>query len=130
MTRYELGKWGELFEMYRLFEKGWKVILGRTGLDSDLIAWYTDIRLQIEVKTAKQGKDKKWRATLMKEGKYGRTNHNKADVVILICQNKAELTYYVIPTQAIKDRRHIVITSNPRTYGGRWSQYRKESLVI
>lgn len=130
MTRYELGKWGEVFVMRRLLENGWKVSWGRKGLDSDLVACYNESVIQIEVKTATRGKDSKWRATLMKAGKYGSTDHNKADVVILICQNNAELTYYVIPTKDIKNRRHLVITSNPRTYTGRWSKYRRESLVV
>lgn len=128
MTRLELGAWGELYVMGRLIEAGWSADFGQQGRDSDVVAISPQgIVHQIEVKSARKGKDNKWRATLIKDG---HTNHNKADVVVFICQNSDELTFFVVPVEEIRDCRVMVISSNPRTYNGRWSAYRKESLVI
>ena len=127
MTRQDVGKWGEDYVATQLRERGYGVSIGNKGVDSDLVVTFLGRVIQVEVKAATQGKDKKWRATLIKNG---HTNHNKADIVVLICQNKAEITFFIVPVKDIVDRRHMVITSNPRTYQGVWSHYRHESLVI
>jgi Holliday junction resolvase-like predicted endonuclease len=84
--------------------------------------------LYIEVKTARRGKDNKWRFTLIKTG---HTDHRATNAVLLLAVTRsAAVVPFIIPTPDIRDRRHIVITSNPRTYAGKFAAYRTTPAAI
>lgn len=75
---------------------------------------------KIEVKSARKGKDGKYRATLIKTGC---TDVRDSDVLILLVAKKVDDTdIYIIPVKDIFNRRHIVITSD--NYHGRFAQYK------
>lgn len=123
VSSQDIGQWGEVYVKNRLSDLGWQ-ILPESQADVSAVSPETGEIVKIEVKTARRGKDGKFRATTYKRG---HTDHNKADIVVLICQH-TELTFFVIPSQAVKN--HIAITSNPRTYEGKWSKYRRHNLII
>lgn len=109
MTRKELGDTGESIVLNLIGGR-----LGKRG-ESDIVR----NGVQIEVKTAKRGKDNKYRATLYKQGSQ---NHRKSDFVIfVILDDKAY--FYLIPTKEIRHKNHLCITSHPSKYRGKYAQY-------
>ena len=128
MSRIEVGDLGERLVCRLLSSQGFSVRRLKPGQGPDVIA--TDKSgavVKIEVKAACKGRDNKWRATLVKEG---HTNHNKSDIVMLICLSSSGVTIFVIPVRDIQNRRHIAITSDPATYRGMFAKYRQDKLSL
>jgi hypothetical protein len=126
--RKSLGDWGESFALDYFNKLGYNVRKGIQGIESDLVAIDAQGTLRnIEVKTSQRGADHKWRATLIKKG---HTDHRKSNLVIMLCVHRGMVTLFLIPTEAIKSRSHIVITSDPKTYNGQFAQYRVGVKVI
>lgn len=118
MSRAELGIMGERLIVRWLLYLGWWAVLGGV---SDITALSPNGKvINIEVKTARKNKDGKWRFTLYKRN---HTNHRVSDYVILIAIGQSS-SIFVIPTNDIKDRTSIAITSNPKTYAGKFAAYR------
>jgi hypothetical protein len=81
--------------------------------------------LYVEIKTARKGKDGKWRFTLRKKGSQ---DHSKSDIVILLCVMKAgDAVPFVIPTEQLLSQNQAVITSYPHLYQGKFTAF-KQSL--
>lgn len=82
---------------------------------------------KIEVKTARQCKDGKWRFTLVKDG---HTNHQHADMVVLLAvMSSGRVVPFVMPVEAVADQRQAVITSHPERYAGKLARWRVEGQV-
>ena len=84
--------------------------------------------LRVEVKTARQSTDGKWRFTLYKAG---HTDHRDSDVIIALCVLPAGYVVpFVIPTTAVAQQRALVISSNPQTYAGKFARFRQHIRTI
>lgn len=84
--------------------------------------------LHIEVKTARQASDKKWRFTLRK---LGHTDHGDSDLVILLCVTRSGYTVpFVIPIEVLRTQNAAVISSDPYTYAGKFSRYRQHMTSL
>ena len=117
MTRHETGSYGE--QIVKTLTAGG---LGKIGRDSDIVL---SDGTQIEVKTARKGKDGKYRARLYKPGSQ---DHRKSDYVVFVLLDD-RVYFYVIPTDDIRDHVQLTITSHPNTYNGKYAQYKQESLA-
>lgn len=124
--RKAIGLMGEMIAK-RLFESAcYSVITPQAGQHrGDLVV--TDIStgemLKIEVKTARRGKDGKWRFTLWKKN---HTNHRDSDYVVLLPVLKSgRVIPFVIPVSELENQKQAVITSHPENYAGRLSAYRR-----
>lgn len=117
MTRHETGSYGE--QIVKTLTAG---KFGKLGRDSDIVL--AD-GTQIEVKTARKGKDGKYRARLYKPGSQ---DHRKSDYVVFVLLDDG-VYFYVIPTKDIRDHVQLTITSHPSVYAGKYAQYRQESLA-
>lgn len=98
--------------------------LTRKGTDIRAIRKDSGEVFNIEVKYARQGKDGKYRATTYKVGSQ---DHSKSDYIVFLCQpphKGGTCIPFIIPVEEFGDKHHIVITSNPVTYSGRYSKYR------
>jgi hypothetical protein len=130
-SRNYLGTAGEVWAARALEAAGYKVRLDHQRGDLTAITKDGEI-LYVEVKTARQGKDKKWRFTLYKYWqKRLCTDHNRADFVILLCVLKPGCCVpFVVPTDRLSAQRQAVITSHPDKYAGKLSLYRQPAKRI
>lgn len=84
--------------------------------------------IRVEVKTARRGKDTKWRFLLWKKSTEVKSGQDcrDADILILLAVLKTgDVVPFVIPMPEARDRSQICITSHPDTYTGCWSSYRQ-----
>lgn len=119
MTRAELGYTGERLIVRLLRHFQWFAVRG--GVADILAVNPQGLLVDIEVKTAQRGKDGKWRFTLYKQGSQ---DHRKSDYVILVALAYEGSALFVIPTRDVLDRTFVCITSNPKTYAGKFAKYR------
>lgn len=119
----DIGMWGEHYCAARLRESGW-VVDRNSPADLRAIDSSTGRVLHIEVKTARRGADKKWRATLQKQD---HTSADRADLVIFLCISHS-LAIFVLPKLVFAGRRALVVTSEPTTYAGKLAPYRVNTL--
>lgn len=125
-----VGTLGEMTAARLLEQVGYNVSFTHHEKRGDLrvVCNQTGQIWRVEVKTARRGKDKKWRFTLVKDGC---TDHRDSDVVILLAVRAGgDVVPFVIPTADISARRHIVITSDPNHYRGAFAKYRREQLCL
>lgn len=124
--RKALGSAGEMWVAGELSRSNWSVSFTKSGEHrGDLRAVHpvTGEILKIEVKTARQGRDKKWRFTLVK---HGCTDYRHSDVLVLLCALAAgDVVAYVMRTDDIPNRRQITISSHPANYSGIYAKYRQ-----
>jgi hypothetical protein len=121
-----VGKAGELIIARALETAGYAVSITHQRGDLTVVDQHGEI-FYVEVKTARKGKDGKWRFTLYKHWQ-GRTctNHAFTDFVVLVCVMKTgDCVPFVIPTPELLDKRQAVITSYPMDYQGRLAQFRQ-----
>jgi hypothetical protein len=116
--RTQTGKLGEKYVCQLFTNMGWESVLGGVN---DLTTIINGRSVNIEVKTANKNKDNTWRFTLYKKD---HTDHKTSDYVILVALTGYSPVLFVIPTDHIKDRNTVAISSNPRTYTGKFAQYR------
>ena len=94
------------------------------GHDIQMTHKVTGEIIRIEIKAARQGKDKKYRATTYKRN---HTDYRKSDIIIFLAFNPVDkgryATPFIIPT-VTWDKNYIAITSNPQTYNGAIAKYR------
>lgn len=129
--RKAVGTIGEHNAAYMLQKSGYQVSKSKP-LHGDLRAIETDTGqiFYVEIKTARQGRDGKWRFLLHKQDKYGQTNHRNTDVIILLATtDSGRMIPFVIPTPLLAHKHHAVITSHPETYSGWLSQYRVNGAI-
>jgi Domain of unknown function (DUF3883) len=104
-------------------------VMRHAGYDILAVNKSTGETIRIEVKVSTQNKDKKYRATTYKYGRYGHTDHTKSDVIIFLCQlpyTAGQCVPFIIPTQAQGNKTFLCVTSNPLTYNGKLAQYRND----
>ena len=94
------------------------------GHDLELTHRVTGEIIRIEVKAARRGKDKKYRATAFKRGA---TDYRKSDYIVFYtfpvgCAG-ANPVPFIIPVKEW-NKPHIVITSHPESYSGKLKVYR------
>jgi Holliday junction resolvase-like predicted endonuclease len=120
--RYLTGNYGE--SLVQLFLKmcGFNAIKPVDNGCGDLLVTNDSKSICVEIKTAHKGRDNKWRFTLEKHKHMGITEN--INFLVLVALIDDESVFFVIPADVIRGRRHIVITSNPKTYSGMFSEYR------
>jgi len=127
----KIGMIGELWLADKLRNQGYLVAMGIQGQKKgDLSA--TDPRsgelIRIEVKTARRGKNGKWKFTLVKTGC---TDHRHADVVALLAvMDSGRVVTFIVPVEALAKQRQAVISSHPERYKGKLAQWRKRDLFL
>jgi Holliday junction resolvase-like predicted endonuclease len=122
-SRKAVGAWGEILIQKLLHEKGKRVKMVNPGLslgDLCIVDETGEILQRIEVKTARQGKDKKWRFVLEKSK---HTTIQNVDVVMLVVVDRYFPYIYAIPTEKLVGKRQVCITSHPTRYAGRYREY-------
>lgn len=122
-----IGMAGELTARKMLEKAGYQVTRA-PQLHGDLRAIdpTTGETWDVEVKTARRSKDRKWRFTLVLQGKGGRTDHRHADVVLLLAVLKSgRCIPFLIPVSELLNQRQAVICSHPESYAGKLAQYRQ-----
>lgn len=119
-THNQLGRWGESYVWAELQHAGYDVQLPLKGDGYDLLVG----GLRIEVKTAAQGHDRRYRFCLSTK----RSDHRHADVVILLAVSTAGLiTSFVVPVEALTLKDNITLPKL-RGYRGKYAEYRKPIL--
>lgn len=128
--RRHVGHLGEEWARIRLGDSGYDVVTTRCGdKRGDLVAIdrTTGEKRIVEVKTARRGKDGKWRFTL---AKTGHTDHRNSDVVMaLAVMTSGRVVPYVIPTDVLRDKRTVAITSHPDRYAGRYAPFKQSTAL-
>jgi hypothetical protein len=129
-THREIGAVGERWLCETLERQGYRVAYGQLGKkegDLRVIDVITGEVLKIEVKTARQCKDGKWRFTLAKDG---HTDHQHADMVALLAvMASGRVIPFVMPVEAVANQRQAVITSHPERYAGKLACWRVEGQI-
>lgn len=130
-NRAILGLWGEKYIAHKLDFLGFPNFIPDKPHRGDIEI--RDTSMRIEVKTARLGKYGKFRFTLKNSVKStGGTNlwdeNNSVTYVALVIKDTSEdfmePYIYLIPKSAIPyGKTHIVISSHPTKYKGRYSQY-------
>lgn len=129
--RNAIGALGERLAALLLQQRGYAVdLVGRDRQRrGDLRVVDTHgVVIRVEVKTARQGKDGKWRFLLWKKASPAKSGQDcrYADALILLAVLRTgDVVPFVIPMAAARDRSHICITSHPESYTGCWSNYRQ-----
>lgn len=118
---YEMGRYGEQQVQLFLLMCGFKVEKAKYGC-GDLYVSNENNHLCLEIKTANKGNEGTYKATLESKTRRGITEN--VDFVILVTVNNGENIYFIIPASVVRGLRAIKITSDPKTYHGKWAQYR------
>jgi hypothetical protein len=120
---------GEQTVITALHRAGWIAALAEDqGGDVAAVNPATGEALTVEVKTARQCKDGKYRATVRKDGKRRGTGYPEqslpatVDYLVMLCVN-GDLTAFCIPAHLVTGRQ-LCITSAPATYTGKWARWR------
>ena len=123
-TRRSIGALGELTAAAMLRKQGLHVEkASRRRGDLRVMNPETGEITYIEVKTARRGRDKKWRFLLWKKNK---TDHRHADKVLLLAVMRwGEVVPFVVPVDVLLRQKQCVICSDPRTYTGKLACYRQ-----
>lgn len=129
-NRRGIGALGERLAAHLLEKAGYRVSYTRPGEkrgDLRVIDQTTGEIIRVEVKTARRGKDRKWRFTLRKRR---HTDHRRADVVILLAVLKSGRAIpFVVPVDVIRHRHAVAITSHPEDYSGKLAVYRQRGGI-
>lgn len=128
--RNGIGKLGERLAMLILETNGYTVShTQHRQRRGDLRVIDADGQIhRVEVKTARRGKDKKWRFLVYKRGEQ---DYRDADYLLLLAVTASgETVPFIIPVADIDQRSIICISSNPRTYAGRWAAYRQSCQTL
>lgn len=124
-TRMKLGMWGEFIVRRELENAGYTVRKQPKLKGGDLLA----AGLKIEVKAAHEDRSGAYWYCLTKNDKWGRTDHEQADVLILIAVNPSGFaSTFVIPAEALAGMTNLRITRG-RGYRGKYAEYKKPILT-
>lgn len=117
-THNQLGAWGEKYVWSECRKAGYTV---ETTHGCDLIV----NGKRIEVKTAAQGHDRRFRFCLCNDT----TNHRDSDIVILLAVSASGIvTTFVVPIDALTLKDNITLPKL-RGYRGKYAEYRKPILT-
>ncbi len=126
-----VGTMGELWLMQTLQNAGYVVQALKPGQkQGDLLSIdrFTGETTRIEVKTARQCSDGKWRYTLTKDG---HTDHRHADkIALLAVLESGRVILFIVPVEILKSQRQAVISSHPERYKGKLARWRVEDSII
>lgn len=129
-THREIGAVGERWLKEALERQGYRVAYGHMGSkngDLAVVDVTTGEVRKIEVKTAREGRDGKWRFTLFKAG---HADHRHADMVVLLAvMASGRVVPFVMPVEAVAAQRQAVITSHPERYAGKLARWRVEGSI-
>lgn len=89
--------------------------------------WITDKTtgetLKVEIKTSKKSKAGRYNFSLKKSDKYGKTDYQDSDLLVMIAIDNAGNPFaYVIPTQALNVKK-VCIPTHPTRYGGKYAKW-------
>ncbi len=118
-----LGAAGEMWLWSALEAQGYRVAYaGQKRGDLRCVNVFTGEVVKIEVKTARQTVDGKWRFTLWKAGK---TDHRHADMVALLAVTASgRVIPFLVPVGELAGQRAAVISSHPERYAGKLARWR------
>lgn len=129
-SRRGVGAMGEQTATHLLEQSGYQVSFCRVGEkrgDLSAVSLHTGEVFKVEVKTARQCKDGKWRFTLWLKNKI---DHRHADVVMLLAVlASGRVVPFVVPVDTLADQHQAVITSHPETYKGKLAAYRQQGVI-
>lgn len=123
-----IGRFGEEWLSQRLQARGYIVSIIHAEGDLKVITPDGEI-LYIEVKTSRANDRGKYCFTLYKQAKSGRikADHRTADFVALLCiMPHGAIVPFIVNADELRTKRSASITSNPRTYAGKFSQFRQQ----
>jgi len=131
-SRLALGALGERYAAILFRRAGYEVSHTHRDGRGDLLVYVAaGTKFKVEVKTARQNAEGRWRFCLYKSDKHGRTDYHDSDFVVLLAVTRSgHAVSFLIPTGDIDARTQITFTSNPRTYSGRWATYRTDKLTL
>lgn len=117
LSTHHIGILGERLAAFIIGEKTNLISLKSTPYHGDLLL---SNGLYIEVKTIRQGSNKKYQATVSKSGSQhiGASNF----VLLQIIDQEDCIFHYIIPCEIIHTKR-LCISSHPSTYQGSLSKY-------
>lgn len=119
-----LGAAGECWAAQEFARRGFLVHDDHTLGDLVIVDPGTGEIIVIEVKTCRVNSDGKYRANLQKKG---HCSHRKSDFVLLVTVTRSgAITPFLVPVLAVWNIRCLSIGSDPRTYAGKYSQYRNQ----
>lgn len=125
LKRFTLGRLGE-FTVWNALECAGYTVRRARMFQGDLRCVSPDGEIYyVEVKTARRGRDGKWRARLYKRGC---TDHRHADLVVLLAVVGVRAVPFVIPVRDLPGRQ-CVITSDPERYAGRLAAFRQDTSI-
>lgn len=101
------------------------------GYDISALHPVTGEFLRFEVKGSRLGKDGKYRATTLKQGKYGKTDYRKSDYILFSCVDLCgTFTTFVIPVQGFNKNQIVIANRDPEAYNGVYAEYREQWALI
>ena len=128
-----VGALGEVWASKVLQQAGYDVsTVGHQHRRGDLLAISrtTGETWQVEVKTARRGKDGCWRWNLVKDDRHGHTDVNDADVLLLLAvEASGSPVVFVVPVAAVAGKQTVGIRGNARTYAGYLAAYRQTGTI-
>lgn len=128
-----LGTFGEDIARTCFEHVGYSVAKADSNFAGDLWVYLPcGDRVKVEVKTARQGSEKRWRYCLKKTSAQGNTTCHHADVVLLIQITKINIYAFLVPCRVIGNRSYLSVRSPQPDYKGWLSDYAVslESLVL
>lgn len=129
MSRAQFGQAGESYA-YATFERaGYSVArVGRGDQRGDLrvVDMDTGIVYRVEVKAARRDAQGRWQVCLKRQIKARVcTDAAHSDFVLLLAFPRVGSPVpFLIPVDHLQGMKQIALTSDPKTYTGKWSKYR------
>jgi hypothetical protein len=86
---------------------------------------------RVEVKSARQANDGKYRATLYKRGHCNAGKHSDLIVFWVVTPTSGGVAYpFFIPTHFVQHKTFLCVTSDPTKYAGELSRYRSDFSYV
>lgn len=128
LQRNTVGKLGEqwaILKLQELFPNWYFFDVSQEGEHCDIIGVLfvgtIMLTLCIEVKTARQNNQLRWKFQLWKDKK---ANHTGTDIVIMLqVLLNGEIVPYIVPTAIVREQKQATIHTLPFTYRGKLSPY-------
>ena len=124
-SHHVLGAWGESV-VISLFGSSFIASKETRHFRADvkLISPYTGNIISIEVKTARKGKDGRYKFNLRKNK---HTDLHGDFVILQAISNTGNITQYIIPSALLSGKRQAFVTDN---YNGQYAKYRNARFLI
>jgi len=127
------GTAGEMLARELLLASGYFAGTTRKYGTGDILAFDHKAQRQfkIEVKVSRQGYQGDYKFCLRKEGKGGKTDFRKSDVLMLICVSKSgAFTVFCINTVNVGDVWSITLPGRLTGYAGKYRQYKQSNRKV